>query len=245
MVRNQLDTNPVYEPGDGGYTNYVGGGYAFPLPVDTSDFVTKSTAQTITGAKKFGTDTNNTSFEADGSMVHTGEATVWDDINVSMLPPTTAASVPDIIAFNGDASLVCYGFHGTTTAVHKLASSLEILHGYKEGSDIHFHLHWYPDNATAGNIKWKLVYTWFNPGTVPAASTLVTAVVAAPGVAWKEQTTAFTISGAGMKMGSRFVFELQRDPADASDTYTGRGAVSDMGIHYEKDTEGSRTIFTK
>lgn len=169
----------------------------------------------------------------------------WNDINISMLPPVNASSVPDIVPFNGDSTLLCYSFHGTTTSVHKLASSLEILHGYKEGSDIHFHFHWYPGDTGAGNIKFTLVYTWFNIGLVPPASTTVSAVVAAPGVAWEEHTTVFILSGAGKTIGSRLVFELQRNPADAADTYTGGVAVTDIGLHYLSDTDGSTGITTK
>ncbi len=206
--------------------------------------VTKVDPRT-TGTFQHGTAPDYFELETDGTPVLHGAATVWDDINISILPPTNAAGVPDVVAFNGDATLLCYSFHGTTTSVHKVASSMEILHGYKEGSDIHFHVHWYPTTAGAGNVKWILVYTWFNKGTIPPASTTVTSVVAASGVAWQEQTTSWTISGAGMEHGSRLVFELQRNPADAQDTYTGGAAVTDMGVHYEKDTLGSRQILVK
>lgn len=245
MVRNRLDTSPIYDPGDGGYTNYVGGGYAAPLPVDTSDFVTKSTAQTITGTKKFGTDTDNSTFEADGTLKFNGSATVVDDINMTLVPPAGGGAAPAIIAFNGDARLDCYAFSGTGPTPDEIHSSLEVLHGYKEGSDITMHLHWFPINTTVANVKWQLRYTWFNPGSVPGAATTVTVVSATSGVAWQEQVSAFTISGAGKLMGSRFVYTLFRDAVDAQDTYAFNAAVTDMGIHYEKDTIGSRTTLTK
>lgn len=212
--------------------------------------VTSSADLTYDGTLKaplaqFGTDANHSGFDADGTVHFTGDAAVWDDINISILPPTNAAGVPDVVAFNGDATLLCYSFHGTTTQVHKVASSMEILHGYREGSDIHFHVHWYPSNSTVANVKWILVYTWFNRGTVPGASTTVSSVVATPGVAWQEQTTSWTIDGTGKTMGSRLVFELQRNPAAAEDTYTGGAAVTDMGVHYEIDQVGSREILVK
>lgn len=244
MARSYLDMSDATSSGGGIYTGQYGD-FATPLPVNPSDFVHIAGEELITGRKKFGSSTDYSTFDADGTLRHVGAATIWDDINISILPPTNAAGVPDVVAFNGDATLLCYSFHGTTTSVHKVASSLEILHGYKEGSDISFHVHWYPSNSTVANVKWRLVYTWFNRGTVPGASTTVTSVVATPGVAWQEQTTSWTISGAGMTIGSRLVFELQRDPADAQDTYTGGAAVTDMGVHYEKDSEGSNTTLTK
>lgn len=170
---------------------------------------------------------------------------LWNDINVSLVPPQGGAAAPAIIPFNGDARLDCYAFSGTNATPDEIHSSLEILHGYKEGSDISFHLHWYPTNTTVGNVKWQLRYTWFNNGTVPGAATTVFSTVATSGTAWLEQNTAITISGAGMKMGSRFVFSLFRDATDAADTYAFRAAVTDMGIHYEIDAVGSRSVALK
>lgn len=250
MVRTLLTTDPTYEPGDGGYTNYVGGGYAAgsvdlsPYAID-SEVVHIAGAETITGQKKFGTDTDNSTFEADGTLKFNGAATVEDDINISLVPPQGGAAAPAIIAFNGDARLDCYAFSGTNAIPDEIHSSLEILHSYEEGSDISFHLHWYPTNATLGNVKWQLRYTWFNKGTVPGAAVTVAVVSATSGVAWQEQTTAFSISGAGKTMGSRFVFSIFRDATDAQDTYARYAAVTDMGVHYEKDTVGSRTTLTK
>lgn len=242
---NLLNPTPAYNPGDGGLIGDAGGGYTLPLPADVSDFVTKSGDQTISGPKRFGTDTDNTTFEADGTMKMNGAATVWDDINVSLVPAAGGGSLPSVIAFNGDARLDCYAFNGTTATTDEIHSSLEILHGYKEGSDIKFHLHWYPTTAAAGNVKWHLRYTWFNPGTLPGAAATATAVAATSGVAWKEQATSFTLTGTGKVMGSRLVFSLFRDPADAADTYTAAAAVTDMGVHYERDTFGSRTDTAK
>ena len=170
---------------------------------------------------------------------------LWNDINVSLVPPQGGAAAPAIIPFNGDARLDCYAFSGTNATPDEIHSSLEILHGYKEGSDIVFHLHWYPTNTTVANVKWKLRYTWFNNGTIPGAATTVFSTVATSGTAWQEQNTGITISGAGMKMGSRFVFSLFRDATDAADTYAFNAAVTDMGIHYEIDAVGSRSVALK
>lgn len=51
--------------------------------------------------------------------------------------------------------------------------------------------------------------------------------------------------GAGKTIGSRFVFNLFRDPADAQDTYGADVAITDVGTHYEIDSIGSRQMLIK
>jgi hypothetical protein len=41
------------------------------------------------------------------------------------------------------------------------------------------------------------------------------------------------------------VFRLFRDPADVADTYGFDAVLLDVGLHYEKDTVGSRQVTTK
>lgn len=174
-----------------------------------------------------------------------GTTTVWNDINASMVPMRGGGSEPAIIAFNGDSRLDCYALNGTTAVVDEIHRSLEILHDYKEGSDIHFHIHWYPTTAAVGNVKLQVRYAWFNRGNVPGSATTVSLVQTTPGVAWQEQTASWTISGAGKTMGSRFVFNIFRDAADPQDTYAADIAITDAGVHYEVDAIGSRQILVK
>jgi len=198
-----------------------------------------------TGTYQHGTAPDYFELEADGTPVLHGDATAWNDINISLVPPQGGAAAPAIIAFNGDANLDCYAFSGTNPTPDEIHSSLEILHDYLEGSDLNFHIHWYPTTAAVGNVKWNLRYTWFNRGTVPGAATTVSVVEATSGVAWQEETSGFTISGAGMTMGSRFVFSIFRDATDPQDTYAANAAVTDTGIHYERDGFGSRQMLVK
>ena len=70
--------------------------------------------------------------------------------------------------------------------------------------------------------------------------------MAAGGTAWALRRSDFpTISGTNHQIGDRFLFRIFRDPADAADTYGFDAAILDVGIHYEKDTMGSRGITTK
>ena len=92
----------------------------------------------------------------------------------------------------------------------------------------------------------QLEYAWIDRGGVVSSSTVISFVAATSGVVGKEERTSFpAISGTGKHIGSRFVFRLFRDSADASDTYTDSIGAFDFGVHYEIDTVGSRQITTK
>jgi len=197
---------------------------------------------------KLGGATDYTEFEADGTRRARGGATTWNDINVSVVPLTAGSATPATIDFLGDTGvgkLKCVGFSGTNPTPDEIPFTREILHDYEEGSDIRIHIHWYPINNTVGNVKWQMRYTWFERETVPPAPVTVSSVQATSGTAWQEQTTNFVVSGAGMKMGSRFVCNIFRNSQDVQDTYAFNAAVTDMGIHILSDTDGSRELLTK
>lgn len=221
------------------------------IPFGTGDGLNSSPDLTFDGTilrasqGRFGSSANYTEFTADGTMIFRGEAAVWNDVNISLVPPQGGAAAPAIIAFNGDANLDCYAFSGTNHTPDEVHSSLEVLHGYEEGTDIHFHIHTYPTDANTGDAKLTLRYAWFNRGTVPGAATSVPLVLPMPGVAWQETTFSWIIPGAGKTMGSRFVFSIFRDPTDPQDTYAHNLAFTDAGIHYDIDQVGSREILVK
>jgi hypothetical protein len=89
-------------------------------------------------------------------------------------------------------------------------------------------------------------YIWFNRGATAGASATINVITAAGGTAWVGHISSFpAVSGAGMTMGSRFAFRIFRNPADGSDTYAHDAALLDIGVHYEVDTAGSRTVASK
>lgn len=204
-----------------------------------------SAVQNSTDRFKSGDGANFSQTEGDGTLRFQGSATVWDDINISLVPPHGGAAEPGIIAANEATYNRVYAFSGTNATPDQKNGSLEVLHPYREGTDIRFHIHWAPTTADAGNVRWLLEYQWYNRGTGVPAATQVTLVEAASGVAWREQTSVFILSGTGKTMGSRLIFTLIRDATDVLDTYAHNAAMLDMGVHYEKDTVGSRQILVK
>jgi len=166
------------------------------------------------------------------------------DIAMGLTAYPNGAAAPDLVAWNGGAISV-YSFDGATIT-EQLFGNCEYNHCFKEGADIHPHIHWAPTTADAGDVKWGLTYVWDNPGEGPGAETTIYATVAAPGVAFRQQFASFpAISGAGKKIGSQFQFRLFRNPTDAADTYTKDAVIQTMGIHAEVDSFGSTSLSTK
>ena len=198
----------------------------------------------ISTPRSFGDGTNQTTFEADGSMKFEGAATVWNDINLSIGSLRAGASAPGTWTIPGTGIIL--STFGGADPQQDAYGSLEILHDYKEGSDIVPHIHWSPTTTGAGDVVWQLEYSWVNGGGTVTSSTTIIVTVAANGVVAKEQRSSFpTISGTGKTIGSRFLFHLFRNSAHISDTYGSDAAALDFGIHYERDTTGSRQITTK
>ena len=168
---------------------------------------------------------------------------VWNDINVGGTSLRQGASnQPSLVDFDTTTILV-QSFSATQT--NELHGSFEIIHDYKEGTDLHPHLHWYATTTGAGDVRWGLEYSVEN-----ATGTVVTGTIytncTAPGVAWQGNICSFpNITGTGIDIGSQFHFRLFRDGTDAADTYASGAAIATVGVHYEIDTIGSRQIATK
>lgn len=187
---------------------------------------------------------NHSRFEADGTLVFVGNATVWKDINIAgenLTPPSAGA--PTYGTY--DTSSIEMPFFDGATLTQSLHGGTEMQHDYYEGTAITPHVHWTPDDATAGNVKWQLEY-WIKLGSTTIASGTLTVTSAATGTAWDEIRADFpTISGTGLVIGAQILFRIFRDPTDAADTYTGDAGIFTFGFHHQVDTVGSRQIITK
>jgi len=193
---------------------------------------------------EIGDATNYSEFEADGTLKMNGAATVFNDINLSANALGTGASSPSKAAI-ASTTIRTYAFNGTATA-DELHGSFEIPHSYKEGSNLSFHVHWMPTTAGAGDVKWQLEYFWINEGGTASTSDTVSITTTAGGTAWVEKISTFAdISGASKTSQGRFAFRIFRDPSDVADTYGDSAALLDVGVHFEEDTIGSRTVNAK
>jgi hypothetical protein len=200
------------------------------------------------GGGQFGTNTDNTTFESDGTLKFNGAATVFDDITPSSVTIGSGATAPAFTTYNG--ALAAYEFVGTGGTTHQLNMGFQLPHGYKEGSDIVPHIHLFvPDNVTGGTIKFYLEYTWTNIDQTGAVSpTTISGTLtrgASAGINNNAVLTFTTVSGSGKTISSMFMCRIYRDPADVADTFGASVWLKSSDLHFEKDTIGSRQITTK
>jgi hypothetical protein len=207
----------------------------------------------VVGLKYGGTSVNYTEFEADGTLKMNGDATVWNDWNLSRdFTPTTGAGVPARNALIGN---IVKDQFAVNDALQYMSS--ELLHDWKEGSDLQVHVHWATgglNDATVRGVKWEIEYTVCNPLESSVAPTAYTATLtqsnefsipAAQPDRTHRVSTIYTIPGSTLKIGAQLLMRLKRiasvtNPAPANDPF-----VISFGVHFEADTLGSRTVMSK
>jgi len=203
---------------------------------------------TLIAAKGYvGTSTNNTSFTTDGTLIMSGNATVWNDILPMAVDVAGGASAPSFTAYNGN--LRAYEFVGAAT-LKDLHAGFQLPHSYKEGSDIGLHLHLYvPNDVTGGTIKFYVEYTWANfnqTGTITPTLTSGTIVrTAGAGINNNIMLSFPAITGTGKTISSILMVRIYRDPTDVADTFASSVWLKGLDLHIEQDQIGSNTETTK
>jgi len=205
------------------------------------------------GLKYGGNATDYSFFEADGTLVFNGAATVWNDWNLSRdFTPTAGAGVPLRNVLVGN---IVKDQFAVNDALQYM--STELLHDWKEGTDLQVHIHWATgglNDATVRGVKWEIEYTVCNPLESGVAPTVFPATVtqslefsipAAQPDRTHRVSTIYTIPGSTLKIGAQLLMRLKRiasvtNVAPANDPF-----VISFGVHYQADTVGSRTVSSK
>lgn len=170
---------------------------------------------------------------------------LWDDIPIIPSVFRAGVSAPDLIDFIGSATKI-YGFNGGSTAEY-LDGCFELLHGYAESTDLRPHIHWCPTTSAAGNIKWQMRYEIKNTNeTFTGTNTITVAIDNTEETAWKSLVVEFdVIPGSELSIGAQCIFTLFRDPTDEEDTYPDDAGLITFGIHYQINSDGSRSVMAK
>lgn len=226
------------------------------LVISASGLYALDVSQTGSGSiLRLGNAVDNTVFENTGFMAMSGSGIVWNDI-----PP-----MPLINARNGGGNQpVLTALQGNVQALtfnigDFVFGSFEVLHEYKEGTDIDMHIHWatQSSDATARGVRWEVEYTVANlndssappfTNTFPA-SVVVTKEVQIPAntpVKVHIYTDIGNIPGSSLRIGSYICWRLRRVAALVTPTAPASNPYGiAFGAHYQQNTLGSRTEHSK
>jgi len=201
---------------------------------------------------------NYTEIEPDGTVKFVGEATVWDDLRVPVTSTKLQGSKdPDFaVAYDnaGGTSQGVFTYFFDKATEEEVYFSAQLPHGYKEGTDIIAHVHWYPvANGVSGRtVSWGLEYLWTNTGGVNGNTVIVyandTTSEDAVLLANKHYLTNFAaLSGTGKEISSMLLCRIFRDATGAglTDNYDNDVGLIEIDFHYEIDTAGSREVLVK
>ncbi len=194
--------------------------------------------------------TNFSQFEPDGTYVMNGAATVFSDIVVPLSSAKVpAANAPTWSAFIGNLKNYTYGINDFQEF------GPELKHSYKGGATIQFHIHGAVNGADVNNrtVKFEVEYTIADVpaesgfGDVYPATITVNAELTIP--AGTTDLTGFSIDigddTSGDFVQGAIVKGRVRRIASSGTEPTSDPFLTEVGIHIESDTIGTRTATSK
>jgi hypothetical protein len=196
---------------------------------------------------------NYSQFEADGTLEFNGDAIVWNDIQTGFsgarVPP---ANAPIWSSFQGNLNAYAFRINDFIEF-----NPLELIHGYKEGSDFELHMHWVTNGLDVADsaVNWEIEYTiadMGNPTTTGVGDafpdTTVVAVEQTIPANTPDRTHMYLdlvdIIAGTFAVGALIKFRIRRIAAVGDDPSSNPFGLM-IGVHYMIDTVGSRTEYTK
>ena len=178
--------------------------------------------------------------------------TTWNDWNLGI----SGAKVPAVNAPTWATLVGNLNAYQFAVNDYLYMEAQEFLHDWKEGTDVQAHLHWVTgglNDATVRGVAWEVEYSVCNPleaafgasafTSATVASTEFTIPAAQPDRTHRIGTIA-TIPGSALRIGAQIIMRLRRVAAVGTAPAANPFAIS-FGLHYQSDTSGSRTVFSK
>lgn len=193
----------------------------------------------------FGTETDNTTFEADGSMQMNGSATVWNDIYTSLLGKRLFSTVGTVDYDYADNAIV-FSPNGSISDLNDVVNfSIQFPHSIKTNSVLDLHVHWVQTDAT--DRQFTVKYRIQSNGEVTATAWTTTVVSTNANNVFSyvsgnlnQITDLLDIDVSSASLSSVIEFQFTRTDAVAGDLQ-----VKFVDCHYEMDTLGSRQEYVK
>jgi len=194
------------------------------------------------GLLQVGDSTNYSEFESNGVLYFAGTAEVWNDVWLTAAADRTSGT--SYLTFLGNTREFVFSVNDDVDM-----PAIEMPHDWKEQSTISIHVHWATRGTNAGDtgVKWQVEYTMANRDGVFPATTTISAEDTVPG-GTAEFTSRYlligTVAMTGFTVGTHIKINVKRIAA-AGSAPSSSPYFLQVGMHYQKDTVGSRNITTK
>ena len=194
----------------------------------------------------FGSATGRTTFDSDGQVKATGEATQWDDL-VGDVISKKLSSTTGKLDYNWTENSMKFQSGGSiSTAADRLTWNVQKMHKVKEDSQLYYHIHYEQSDATireftmqyriqgngeAKTTEWTQIsaVTEENNLVFPYTSGTLNQILKFDPIDWSEVGISSTVN-----------FRLARTDSESGDVY-----VSFVDGHVEIDSWGSNQEYIK
>lgn len=171
----------------------------------------------------------------------------WDDLRVAGTTAKSGAGLkaPGFEKFrdDGSGSAGVYGYAFDKAAEEEVFFEIQMPHSYDLGTDLDPHIHWSPRASVGiGSVRWGLEYTIANIDGTFGATTIIYALQAGSGTAYKHQMISFAaIAGAGLTASHMISCRLFRDATHLDDDFDADAYFLEFDIHHMKKRIGTDT----
>lgn len=176
--------------------------------------------------------------------------TVWDDMTVSASSLNVGSSIKPPpytkLADTGSGSDGVFSFAFEEGKTQDLLISTQLTHKYKEGTDLHPHMHIsVPTHEADKLIQFSFEYFLVSVGSPYTVSKVITSVpLVCPAAKTHSILPLPAISGAGVTISAILTGRLVRDIV-ALNSYTGAVNLLSFDLHIETDSLGSQFAYVK
>jgi len=178
------------------------------------------------------------------------EATVWEDERCPASSAGPGASNPVFAMFRQNLAGTSVGVFAQRFrdpgAEDDLMFDVQHPHSIRIGSTLYPHIHWSPNDAVVADVGWGIEYSEANINTIFPVTTSELIAFPTSGVQYSHDVSSWSpIPLADRGISGMFKARIFRSDAGGIDTYAAVAWLHEFDIHFEVDTMGSRTEFTK
>lgn len=173
------------------------------------------------------------------------DETVWVDLDFPIIVRTTGAAIPTLQTLQGNITAPQWAVND-----YNVCEGQEMIHGWKEGGTLNFHVHLITNGLDADNryVAFEVEHCWANiNGVLSAAATISSGDLLIPAGTTSKTHLLLSIGTLALatgKIGAHVYARLKRVAASGT-APTNNPWITMLQAHIECDTLGSRQIGTK